>query len=401
MSRNVYNLLVWLLLLTLFTACEKPVEEPALDFQLKTRNLGSAHAKLIVTSAEDLGRFDKAGFLVGKDQNLTLTNAQQLYLTKGKDKEYFATVPDLEADQQYFYSLFTKKGETLKIYEARSFTTPRPKTWVLRAPIPQTGGTKYFTAGNKIYVGFGNLRDLYEYDAEHDQWSKKGSLPDQIRSKTILEIQDLGNGKALAYALDFHAQTNIAQLYDSKTDSWKEVATISDTTYFDIGARSALIGAVGKAYVVGLEHQKDRVVFMPKHRIYEFDATTERWSIRTEYNGIAYYYPKGFSTDEHIYLLNEMNRKDIRRINLNSGIMINQFATTPVNTTSFLLSIAKWKNGFLVNSTASHNYYYSMDTLDWTELPSSGSNTYENPLVVHDRLFKFNIRDGFMYEFLP
>ncbi len=407
MSTKIYFSLAWLLLLALFTACEKPVEEPALVFQVKTVNLGSVHAKLIITitSAEDLSRFDKAGVLISKDKNLTLANAQQIDLTKWSDKTYFAPVSDLESDQEYFYSLYTKKNEIVKIYEARSFTTPRPKTWVRRAPILQANevrdGTKYFTAGNKIYVGWGGLRDLYEYDAEHDQWTKKGTLPGHTLGKEVMEIQDLGNGKALAYALDFNTQTNIAQVYDSKTDTWKAVAPISDTTYFDIGIRSALIGAVNKAYVVGREHQKNRTVFTPKHRIYEFDATTERWSIRTEHNGMSYYYPKGFSTDEHIYLLNEMNAKDIHRINLNSGMIISKFATAPVTATNFQLSMAKWKNGFIINSTTSHNYYYSLQTLDWTELPSSGSNTYENPVVVHDRLFKFNIRDGFMYEFLP
>jgi hypothetical protein len=156
-----------------------------------------------------------------------------------------------------------------------------------------------FSIDNIGYVGTGydgsDLMDFWAYNPETDSWEQKNSFQSKVQEAVGFVLNGKGyitTGYHNTYNLDFY-------MYDPANDTWTEkrkIGNVSDESYDDkytIQRKKAVAFTVGsKAYITTGD------VGSTKSDVWEYDAATDLWTARTDFEGTGRKDAVAFSTED-------------------------------------------------------------------------------------------------------
>lgn len=165
---------------------------------------------------------------------------------------------------------------------------PVTRQWSFLANMPGTNmnrtegvafsinGKGYLGLGAQDYNGFNPaptyLKDLWEYNAAADAWTKKADFPDSGRSDasyfTIAGKAYVVGGKTGSFAISADTWE-----YDPATNQWKEKAPFPGTH-----ERGTGFSVNGKGYIVG-----GSMNGAATNKVYEFNPTANTWTEKAPY----------------------------------------------------------------------------------------------------------------------
>ncbi|OJJ14330.1 hypothetical protein BKI52_43405 [marine bacterium AO1-C] len=120
-------------------------------------------------------------------------------------------------------------------------------------------------------------KDLWEYDPTTDQWTKKVDFPGEARYLAVgFSIGDLGyvgtgQVESGSNSADFWA-------YNPTIDQWTRVSPLGNNSYPAIERQQAVSFVIGDKAYVGTGKGE-------KKNLWESDATTDRWTQKTDFGG--------------------------------------------------------------------------------------------------------------------
>ena len=363
---KTYQHFVFILITLASFSCSEETELPTVQFEQRAV-VSATSASLLFDSQHNLFQFDEVGYLVGESEELMFDEAKKVVFDKGSGDSQYAIVEDLAPGQTYFFSFYTVVGGAVKMYEAISFTTHKKGTWAKRTIYPQHedmgSGYHIFKAGNNFYFGGGTNRsdryvgDLYEYSPNLDRWIKKNNIPQNMYGAEFTSGTETSEGKAIVLTDNNSLQANFAYLYDSNTDSWNPISTISDTLHFEPIFSSNLFTIDQQAYLVG--YSQIKVTGRSNYEVYRYDEAGAFWKLVTKHTGMEMYYPKVAEVDGQVYVASRSIRNEIHRIDLASGSTTANYLAVPTEK-AFISDIARWKNGLVVNQ-GQITFYYDIE----------------------------------------
>jgi hypothetical protein len=125
------------------------------------------------------------------------------------------------------------------------------------------------------------------------KWTRLNNFPGD--SRNLASSFMIGNSGYFGFGSSRNcpATTYYSDLwkYDQTADSWREIAT-------PLTGRAGVTTIVRgtKAYVIGGHHNQTRI-----KEVWEFDATSENWTRKTDFPGTARALGFGFAIDDHAY----------------------------------------------------------------------------------------------------
>ncbi|MBN2813311.1 MAG: galactose oxidase [Bacteroidales bacterium] len=181
---------------------------------------------------------------------------------------------------------------------------PESNTWdTLNASAGDAPSARYgavaFSVNDIGYVGTGydgsTLLDFYAYNPASNTWSPVANYPTKVREAVAFVLNNKGyvvtgekNGEHI----------NDFNMYDPETNAWtymRKVSPVSDEDYDDsytIIRKKAVAFVVGsKAYVTAGDLNSSN-----KTDTWEYDASTDEWTARTNFEGTARNNAVAFST---------------------------------------------------------------------------------------------------------
>jgi hypothetical protein len=363
MLSNTKLYLLAVLFSIFLTSCSKTIEEPALVFSQEVVNIGTTSANLVYKGYLNTSNFDKVGFVIGTVQEISLSNSMELPLVIPDGLSPYSKADNLNPDRQYFFSFFTIKGDMVKIYPSKSFTTHKSNSWVSRArhPLAETlkSSTHGFSIGDKIYLGWGrnnadqHLSSFYVYDPAKDQWNRKGNIPEATQRLMRFDATSLENGKAFIAFMNDNTQENIYYIYDESLDNWSMQNTISNVMYFTPGSNCKLFYHAGKAYQIGNGYSKVNSTEYAFRKIYEFNPVLNSWKEHVSHGYMSMSNPQVVVIDENIYVSSQSDKNEIHKVNLASGGTSHVVTSLPTTSTSLGIKMTRWKDGFIARQDLS------------------------------------------------
>jgi N-acetylneuraminic acid mutarotase len=165
---------------------------------------------------------------------------------------------------------------------------PENNTWNAIAPFIGSARSHAvaFSINNIGYVGTGNdgsdLKDFYAYNPGNDTWEQKISYQSKVKEAVGFVLDGMGyicTGYHNGYNTDLY-------MYNPTDNTWtkkKDIDNVSDESYDDsyaIKRSKAVAFTVGtKAYVTSGDYSGIKI------DVWEYDATTDLWTTRTNFEG--------------------------------------------------------------------------------------------------------------------
>ncbi|MGB3781323.1 MAG: hypothetical protein WA960_23355, partial [Tunicatimonas sp.] len=362
---------------------------------------------LTASTEQDLVIFDEIGFLVGVSEELTMEDSQIVPLRQDPEDEYmFGVALDLLPGKQYFYSLYTKQGGSIKIYDPLSFVTHQHNVWAKRASYTQGDNTKgfhHFMAGTQFYrwaEANSGTSYLQKYNPMMDRWTTKSTIiPSEVAHAEFVNATSIGENKALFMTFDSSKKVNYMYLYDAQTDRWASTNTVTDTLYFESVLENNLCSDYDHAYLTGFGRTRNEPYRFPwGNKVYSFNLESETWEQIAEHQSLEMYYPLSIEVHGYIYLINRSIRKNIHRIDPHFKYMVENFTEIPAEG-NYVRGITGWKHG-IVTSLDGVVHYYNIEKNDWTIL---GGYDYKNISTIfssNGSLFLYDKKQNVYLEYI-
>lgn len=148
-----------------------------------------------------------------------------------------------------------------------------------------------FCIGPKGYVGFGIgasglLRDLHEYDPQADSWTQKANFPGRARYLPTVFV--IGQKAYLIGGSSSVGQEKDVWEYDLQANTWTR------KTDFPGLARNSAVGfSLGNKGYLGTGVLGGNPVALSRD-FWEYDPTTDQWTKKADFPGVARGYAQGF-----------------------------------------------------------------------------------------------------------
>ncbi len=214
-----------------------------------------------------------------------------------------SAVPD--DDFSYCYSFTVADKGYLAINSAQPKKlwqySPLTNTWAQKTPFagPKRVHPSTFVIGNKAYVTCGvyqgiYFKDLWQYDAVFDQWTKKPDMPASVSGRTNTTSFSIGsNGYVVGGGTggNFTGPSNILfntlLCYNQILNIWSIQAN-----YPGILGDDAISFTIGDDAYVGLN----------KFSLYKYSPASNTWTIRANYPGTEYRRNSGVTYNSRGYI---------------------------------------------------------------------------------------------------
>lgn len=156
-----------------------------------------------------------------------------------------------------------------------------------------------FSIGTKGYIGTGYdgavQKDFWEYDPGANAWTQKTDFGGPARFNAV--GFSIGNKGYIGTGYDGSTYYKDFWEYDPATDTWSQKANIES---FYGGRREAAVGfSIGSKGYIGLGVRIDIIWVFPfttyLQDFYEYDPTTDAWTMKSSFAGGARYDAVGFS----------------------------------------------------------------------------------------------------------
>ncbi|MFV0266742.1 MAG: IPT/TIG domain-containing protein [Draconibacterium sp.] len=139
-----------------------------------------------------------------------------------------------------------------------------------------------FTINGKLYVGFGESKDFWEYDPLKNKWTQKEDFPGVLRFMAVcFTLNSRGYiGTGLAYGNE--ARKDFWE-YDPETNQWTQKKDFPGNARF--GAAAYTIAGHGAFITNGGYIEKGEYYYLTDN--WQYNSETDSWKKQADFNGEA------------------------------------------------------------------------------------------------------------------
>ncbi|MFT4062954.1 MAG: kelch repeat-containing protein [Edaphocola sp.] len=186
---------------------------------------------------------------------------------------------------------------------------PATNVWTRKADFggSKRDGAVAFTINGKAYVGTGHndenyLKDIYQYDPTTDTWVQKASLAGYKRTEAVaFTIDDKGY---VCTGVNNGTYVDDIWQYDADANSWtqkRRLTNVSDDDYDDdytsIVRSNSTVFVMGSVAYIACGYSSGVL-----SSVWAYDASTDLWDQKTDFEGTARQAAVGFNLANHLYL---------------------------------------------------------------------------------------------------